>query len=141
PRLFQRERTLNPSTDIQQKFGFKSGQGGAHTSRTIMLPELNLLFDALPPDAGLEQYREAIELYNVLHKNTNKTRALTFRHLADLYGLCPTLPIFRAFRRLWQADADARPLLACQVALARDPLLRASLPRIRKLGLGEQLTR
>lgn len=132
---------MNLLTDNQHKFGFKSGQGGAHASRTIMLAELELLFAAVPPEAPLEQYQQAIELYNVLHKNTSKTRTLTFRHLVELYGLNPQLAMFRALRRLWLADEEARPLLACQMALTRDPLLRLSLSRIQALQPGEQLTR
>lgn len=106
-----------------------------------MLAELTLLLEAVPHEATHEQYREAIESSNVLQKATSKTRALSLRHLVDLYGLDPELPLFRVFRRLWSADEGARPLLAFQMALARDPLLRVSVPRLQSLKVGEQLTR
>lgn len=125
----------------QQRLGFKSGQSGVHLARTTMLVELSLLFEAVPPEADQAQYRDAIELHNVLQKNTSKTRALTYRHLMDLYGLDPGIPLFRVFRRLWLVDEEARSLLTCQMALTRDPLLRLSLPRIQALQPGEQLTR
>lgn len=125
----------------QVKFGFKFGQAGAHASRTIMLAELELLFEATPQNFTLDEYRKAIEKTNVLNKGTSKTRTLTFRHLVDLYGLEHRLALFRAFRRLWDVDELARPVLACQLALTRDALLRLSQQKILSLELNEVLPR
>jgi hypothetical protein len=46
--------------------------------------------------------------------------------LIELYGLDPTIPLFRVFRKLWGQDEHARPVLALTLSLARDPLLRRS---------------
>ncbi|WP_053105408.1 hypothetical protein [Thiopseudomonas alkaliphila] len=129
------------SEETQLKFGFKFGQAGAHASRTIMLAELTLLFEATTPNATFEAYREAIEQMNVLNKGTSKTRTLTFRHLVDLYGLDNRFALFRAFRRLWDADEAGQPVLACQLALMRDALLRLSQQKILSLELHEVLPR
>lgn len=127
--------------ETQQKFGFKFGQNGAHSARTMMLSELTQLFDGQPVDAQPEQYRDDIELANVLHKPTSKARTLTWRHLVDLYGMNTEIPLFRIFRQMWESDASARPLLACQMALTRDPILRMTKDKILSLQLGERLVR
>lgn len=129
------------SEETQVKFGFKFGQAGAHASRTIMLAELELLFETTHPNSTVDEYRDAIEQMNVLNKGTSKTRTLTFRHLVDLYGLDHSFATFRAFRRLWDADEAARPVLACQLALTRDALLRLSQQKILSLELNEVLPR
>ena len=129
------------TSDAQLKFGFKFGQSGAHSSRTMMLSELTQLFAGQPINASLEHYRDDIEQANVLHKPTSKSRTLTWRHLVDLYGMDIQLPLFRIFRQLWESDASARALLTCQMALTRDPLLRLSKAKILSLELGERLLR
>lgn len=134
---------MSTSQETQQNFGFKFGLSGAHSSRTVMYAELTQLFNSLPVDATLEDYREAIELDNVLHKPTSKTRSLTMRHLIDLYGMNPKIPLFRIFRHFWEGNENesARPLLASQIALARDSLLRMSLTKVLSLNVGERLFR
>ena len=129
------------SLESQQKFGFKFGRSGAHSARTMMLAEISELFHGRNLEATHAQYREDIELFNVLHKPTEKARKLTWRHLVDLYGMDITIPLFRVFRRLWESDESARPMLACQMALARDPLLRLSQDKILSLVPGQWLHR
>jgi hypothetical protein len=129
------------SPEAQQKFGFKFGQSGAHSARTMMFAELTQLFDGRPVDALPEHYRGDIELANVLHKPTSKSRTLTWRHLVDLYGMNTEIPLFRIFRQLWESDASARALLACQMALTRDSILRMSKAKILSLQLGERMAR
>ncbi|MBS4077705.1 hypothetical protein [Pseudomonas rustica] len=129
------------STDSQQKFGFKFGRNGAHSARTMMLAEITELFHGRGFEATPAQYQEDIELFNVLHKPTEKARKLTWRHLVDLYGMDTHIPLFRTFRRLWESDESARPMLACQMALARDPLLRLSQDKILSLVPGQLLPR
>lgn len=91
-----------------------------------MLDELRLLLGHLGPLARDADYAAAIVDHNVLGKPTRKSRELTLRHMRALYGLDVANPIFRALRRLWPLCDAAQPLLALCVALARDPLLRAS---------------
>ena len=69
-------------------------------------------------------------------KRTVSTRRLTNQRLAELYGLDPSIPVFRVLRKLWDRDAAGRPLLAIQCAIARDPLLAATAPAILALALG-----
>lgn len=123
------------------KFGFRLGRGGAHGARTMMLDELTILLDRVPENAEADAYRAEVVELNALGKPTQKSRALTYRHLSDLYALDPATPLFRVFRRLWGADPEARPVLALTLALARDGLLRSSQDFILSKREGETLTR
>lgn len=125
----------------QLKFGFKFGLNGAHASRTMMLAEVAELFSGQPLHATPKQYQENIVRNNVLHKPTDKARQLTWRYLVDLYGMDNSVPLFRVFRRLWESDPQARNLLACQIGVARDPLLRRSSQKVLSTGLGQLLLR
>ncbi|GAB6062864.1 hypothetical protein [Deferrisoma palaeochoriense] len=48
---------------------------------------------------------------NRLGKRSLRTRKLTAKHLAQLYGLDPGILLFRALRDLWPRDPDARDAL------------------------------
>lgn len=106
-----------------------------------MLAELTGLLAALPASANREDYRTAICEDNVLGKQTQSTRELTDQRLSELYGLDRGLALFRVLRYLWDADEEARPLLAMQCALARDPLLRSTAPSVLGLPMGAELVR
>lgn len=123
------------------KAGFRFGDKGTHTSRTIMFKELALLFEDQEPNVPREAYVSAIIDQNCLGKQTVSTRKLTFQRLSELYGLDPTIPLFRILRHLWQADENGRPLLAFLTALARDPLLRVASDTILQIKTGEELMR
>ncbi len=123
------------------KFGYRCGRSGAHASRTMMLAELSTLLAHVPPSAVRCDYRRAVVESNTLGKPTRKARQLTFRHLVELYGLDPSLAVFRVFRQLWNLDEQARPVLALMVALVRDPLLRLSRDFIRAKYPGESVQR
>ncbi len=115
---------LPSDKSLPESFGFRSGDRGTHTSRTMMLAELTELLASQPADAAAADYRRAIVAGNVLAKRTESTRTLTAQRMSELYALDPRVPVFRVLRRLWDADAAGRPLLACLCANARDPLLR-----------------
>ena len=123
------------------KFGYKFGKNGAHSARSMMLEELRSLFQATAPDSTQEHYQSEICDHNLLDKPTVKSRKLTYRHLVDLYGLSANIPLFRVFRALWPLAPEAQPVLALQLALVRDPLLRLSLDFIREKPLGAQVVR
>jgi hypothetical protein len=123
----------------RKELGFRDGDRGTHSSRTIMLRELELLFEATEPAAVVADYRRAVVDENVLGKPTNITREHTVRKLKALYGLDPAIPVFRAMRRLWELDSDAQPLLAILCAYARDPLLRMTSDAIIAATPGEQV--
>jgi len=124
-----------------EKAGFRGGLVGTHTSRTMMLAELSAIFAALPASAGRKQYVGAVVEANCLAKPTTSTRRLTLQRLTELYALDPEVPIFRILRRLWDVDAESRPVLALMAALARDPLLMASAPAILSLAPGTEMFR
>lgn len=112
---------------VRERLGFRDGDRGSHTSRTMMLGELSVLLDHVPVTASRADYLAAIEEANLLGKKTARTRELTAKHLRELYGLKPELAVFRALRSFWIRDpGEGRPLLALLCAVARDPLLRSS---------------
>lgn len=124
-----------------EKFGYKFGQNGAHSARSMMLEELRSLFQATAPDSTQAHYQSEICDHNLLDKPTVKSRKLTYRHLVDLYGLSADIALFRVFRMLWPLSVEAQPVLALQLALVRDPLLRLSLDFITGKPLGDQVVR
>jgi hypothetical protein len=101
---------------------------GPHTSRTMMLAEIEHLFAETPAHASLADYREAVVDENVLGKATAASRQRAFRALRELYAVDPQEPAFRAVRFLWGQNGSSRPLLALLAVLRRDPLLRATAP-------------
>jgi len=124
-----------------RELGFRWGDKGTHTSRTIMLGELGLAMDTCSPTATRNDYLTAILEDNCLGKRTAATRKLSSQRLTELYGLDPAVPLFQVLRRFWIADRSGRPLLALLLALARDPLLRASALPILRMRPGEELAR
>ncbi len=110
----------------EEDIGFRTGDKGTHTSRTMMLEELKALLQAVPGNVTRDEYQSAVIDANCLGKATSATRRLTFQRLSELYGLDPEIPMFRVLRHLWPMDVEARPLLALLVAVARDPLLAAT---------------
>lgn len=125
-----------------ERLGFSYERGGVHTARTMMLVELRALLSFVDAtNAARADYLEAIQTANCLGKRSGKTRTLTFRHLADLYALDPSLLVFRALRFFWQRDVDGQPLLAALCAFSRDPILRATAPFILDFQEGATVTR
>lgn len=121
--------------------GFRWGQKGTHTSRTIMLNELRAVLADTSAGAVREDYLRAIHEDNCLGKRTAATRRLSSQRLSELYVLDPQVPLFRVLRRCWAIDRDGQPLLALLLALARDPLLRASALPVLRMRPGEELAR
>lgn len=121
--------------------GFRSGDKGTHTSRTMMLAELTELLEVVPAGSARQDYADSVIQENALGKATTSNRRSTNQRLGELYGLDPNLPLFRVLRRLWSADIAGRPLLALLTALARDPLLRVTAPTVLELNPGEELVR
>lgn len=121
--------------------GFRFGHIGTHTSRTIMLDELTAVLAAVPVNGKPDEYAAAIIEENCLGKQTVSTRRLTLQRLRELYALDPGVPLFRILRRLWDLDAQSRPLLALLTSLARDPLLLATADVILSLPEGAEFQR
>ena len=118
-------------------WGFRSGDRGTHTSRTIMLDELSHLLDAAPG----EGYTDAVMEQNCLGKRTAATRKLSLQRLTELYGLDAQLFLFRVLRDLWGHHESSRPLLSLLLALARDPLLRATATAVIRTPFGHEFAR
>ncbi|MCX5784602.1 MAG: hypothetical protein NTX59_02840 [Elusimicrobia bacterium] len=125
----------------QEKIGFRFGDKGAHTSRTIMLAELTSLLRDSSPTATRAEYRSLIIDHNCLGKRTAATRKLSYQRLSELYGLDSCIVLFRLMRRLWEVDENGRPLLALLLSLSRDPLLRMTAQPIIRMRIGEELGR
>lgn len=129
-----------PNRSLAEGAGFRFGAVGTHSSRTLMFSELSGLLDA-GASLSRDDYRRLVIDDNVLGKPTASTRKITFQRLSELYGFSPELPLFRLLTRLWVLGKAARPQLALLVALARDPLLRASATPIPDLPSGGDFPR
>jgi len=101
-----------------------------------MLADLHQLLVSTSAGAAYGDYRVAIMEENVLGKGTASTRLWSWKKLRELYGLDPSLAVFRCFRKLWETDSAGRPLLAVLCASARDPLLRRSAAVILRAPVG-----
>ncbi len=122
-----------------ETFGMKFSSGGAHISRTMMLAELEAVLGAVPVHSPASDYRGAILKRNVLAKTTDSTREKSLRHLRELYALDEAAPMFGLLRKLHSFDASSLPLLAVQVAWARDPLLRATTVAVMEASVGDRV--
>ena len=131
----------SPLYSIWEQMGFRFGDKGTHTSRTIMLRELSLLLDECEEVAMCDDYIRAIVDCNCLGKRTAATRKLSGQRMRELYGLDPSLLIFRALRQCWYVDEKGRPLLSLLTAMARDPLLRVTSVPVLQMEFGEELSK
>jgi hypothetical protein len=122
---------LNSSVALPEAFGFRNGDRGVHSSRSMMFPDLEQLMDTTDADRSYRGYREELDDENVLGKRTAVNKTHTARKLKALYGLDPSITVFRLLRHFWSLDDGAgRPLLALLCATARDPLLRSLSPTL-----------
>jgi hypothetical protein len=78
---------------------------------------------------------------NCLGKRTAATRKLSLQRLTELYSLDARVVLFRVLRDLWSRHATSRPLLALLLALARDPLLRATARAVIGTPFGHEFAR
>ena len=124
-----------------ESLGFRLGASGTHTSRTMMLEELEVLLATVPANAKREAYVSEIIDQNVLGKSTQATRKLTAQRLSELYSFNVDVPLFRVFRFYWGRDRRGHALLALLLALARDPLLRATASGVLEMVADEAFDR
>lgn len=128
---------LLQSRPLRDRFGFRDGDRGTHTTRTIMLAELRLLLEGNSVAATKSDYRTSIIDNNILGKPTQSTRQETAQRLSQLYGLDQSVTVFRLLRFFWTLDHQAQPLLALLCAMARDPLLRITVDPILQAAPGQ----
>ena len=122
-------------------WGFRMGERGTHTSRTIMFNELSYLLHAVPGEATREDYALAVMEQNCLGKRTAVVRKISFQRLTELYALEQQVHLFRVLRNLWGSNETSRPLLALLMALARDPLFRATAAAVIRTPYGHEFAR
>jgi hypothetical protein len=118
----------------------KTASGGAHTSRTMMLVDLQGLLRSLPATASYREFETAVLTDNVLGKATQSGRQRTLRYLRELYALDRNVPLFRGLQHLWRLDEGAQPLIAVSSALQRDPSLRATAMTIMESAPGCEIS-
>ena len=126
-------------TELPVSFGFRNGDRGTMSSRTIMLAELSAVLER-PDLSTKEEIFRAVSEENILGKKTASTRKLTAKHLSELYALDERVTLFRLLRLFWGAQQEGRPLLASLCAAARDPLLRMTAELILRVEQGEVIT-
>lgn len=128
--------------------GLRASGGGVHLSKTMMLPEITLLLDAIVANGSAAEQkpelRSMIERLvldeNILAKRTTSARRTTLKKLAELYGLYELPIVSRSLLGLWGREPAAHAQLALLCALARDPLLRASTNLIISTPTGENIS-
>ncbi|HUS75001.1 MAG TPA: hypothetical protein VMY43_03235 [Methanothrix sp.] len=124
------------------RFGFRLEKVGVHTSRTIMLEDLQLLLSYISsPDATKSDYLKAIKEDNCLGKRSGKSRKLAASHLVYLYSLDSSLAVFRSLHYFWNRDFEGQPIMALLCAYGRDALLRMSAPFILEFANGMIVSR
>ncbi len=133
--------STNIETGRAMKAGFRFGAKGTHTSRTMMLEDLTTVLTLTPVEGSRVDYANAIIEDNCLGKQTVSTRKLSNQRMAELYAFELAVPLFRALRHLWEMEQAGRPLLAFLCAVARDPLLAATIPSVLPLPVGAEFRR
>lgn len=123
------------------KLGFRFGDKGTHSSRTLMLADLEAVLASAPGLVDRAAYGSAIIDGNCLGKPTASTRRISSQRLTELYSFDPFVVVFRVLRGLWDVDPKARPLLAMLAALARDPLFMASAAPVLSQPAGAEIQR
>jgi hypothetical protein len=126
--------------NLDLRLGFRLGEKGTHSSRTVMLADLTAALVAVPASGTRNDYAQAVVEGNCLRKATTATRRLSLQRLCELYSLDSDVPIFRVMRQLWDGESS-KQLLALLVALARDPLLMATAAVILPLAPGQEMPR
>lgn len=131
------DRWISPTTGdaALARIGFKTGGGGPHQSKTMMLAELSTLlaggYGDNPADAVVDQ--------NLLGKQSIRAREVALSRLRQFYAVGTGAPIGIVLRRLWPLDPEGRPSLALLCALARDPTFRDSAEATLDAVLGERV--
>ncbi len=130
------------SGNTKNIFGFTDKKGSVLTKRTMMYNELVTVLDYVCDiETGVEDFKNAIIDDNCTGKRSGATRNYTYSYLKNLYGLDPSVLIFRALRYFWQRDIKARPLLAFLCAFSRDSILKETFPFVQKQPIATTVTK
>ena len=126
-----------PESSVQ--YGFRIKPGGTHCGKTMMLPELRLLFTAANTHTEHSELRRLVTKENILLKNTQSNRNDVFSELSLLYGFRQEIFVYNALHALWNTAQEEQPLLALLCALARDSILRSAAHIVLELHEGDIL--
>lgn len=96
-----------------------------HASRTLMVPDLTMLLDAVPRGTSVD-YKRLILEDNILRRKSASARSKTLEHLRNLYALNENDPVFAALQLLAEVDPESIPMLALLSGATRDALLRCT---------------
>ena len=122
-----------------KRMGLREVTGSIHTSQTILSENALTLVEDIGPPIGRwnrESLVNSIVSRNIFGKRTDSARAGGLRDMISLYGFDAPPLATMALLSLWHATRD-RSLLLGQLAIARDPLLRATAPVILGMQPGE----
>lgn len=111
-----------------------------HISRTLMLSEIELLFQSTSAGSSIDEYKKAIVDENCLLKSTVETRKISFAKLKIAYSLDCNNKLFRMFRTLYDLAPEELPLLAFLCVYCRDSILRLSDEHIQTVPLDTEIT-
>ena len=129
------------TSDVAQ-FGFRRAGGSIHTSQTILASNATLLIAAMgtePAAWDREAIRRKIVEDNLFGKRTESARLGSLRDMIALYGFDAPPPVTQAALAVWNT-ASNRSLLLGMLAVARDPILRASAQVIFAAESGESIS-
>lgn len=108
----------------------------------MQLEAVAALFDALPSNATLADYRHAVIDDNILGLQSASGRRDAWKPLRSLYRFELKDPLFAALRQLWDEATDAaRPRVLLLFVLAQDPILRATASAVLDKPVGAEVPR
>ena len=116
-------------------------RNGVLSSRSVMLPEFQLLIGASGPVPDITALQSLVVEQDVLEKPSVANRLKTFNFLKGLYGLDLNQALFREFYRLNKLGLEDFKVLAGTLAFAREPVLRDCADMVISTDIGKSLGR
>ncbi len=111
-----------------------------HISRTLMISELEMLFQSTNASSSIDDYKNAIIVENCLLKSTMETRKISFAKMKIAYSLDLNNKLFRMLRTLYELAPEELPLLAFLCVYCRDSILRLSDEHIQTVAQDTEIT-
>ncbi|MGJ4734841.1 hypothetical protein [Leptospira levettii] len=105
--------------------GFNFEKGTALINRNLSFKDLQICMEHIKDQRKADhvELRKDILEGNILGKATLVNRKDIAEKLRIFYSFDTSMPVFRFFKSLWYRNVDAQPLLAFQLAQARDKFL------------------
>ncbi|UUX92484.1 hypothetical protein [Methanoplanus endosymbiosus] len=121
--------------DYPENFGFYSKS--SHTGRTVMLSEFMTVMDNAPGFNDKEILKKIFVEDNLLKKESNSGRKISFYYLKHLYGLDSENKNFQGLLKYWKEKSPDNKIMALLCALSRDEVLRLSSGYILSVKTGD----